>query len=345
MRIFVSEYLTCGAMSDEPDVPVSLLNEGRAMHAAIVTDFASLDGVEVVTTWDDRLPPPSFPRNVSVRLANSVRTEREYFLAESRTACYTFVIAPEFENLLAERWEWVASVGGRWLGSDADAIAICSDKLATSRRLRSDLLPMVETSLIEDQSLPPWDWPVVVKPRDGAGSLNVRRIDSHFQWSEMLLSRSKADMHRPELVQPFVAGQAISVGVIVDPDDTLHVLPTAVQHLSDDGCFAYTGGEISAEHFAHLSAEITRLVERIDQAIPGLGGYFGIDLIAQDDSLTIIEINPRLTTSYLGYRKLTIENLAERLVYAGVKDPVRWQTGPVRFTPDQTANANQSQRR
>ena len=34
--------------------------------------------------------------------------------------------------------------------------------------------------------------------------------------------------------------------------------------------------------------------------VPGLKGYVGIDMVLSDDECYVIEINPRLTTSYLG---------------------------------------------
>jgi len=52
-----------------------------------------------------------------------------------------------------------------------------------------------------------------------------------------------------------------------------------------------------------------------------------------------IEINPRLTTSYVGLRALTADNLMAKLwdVCAGAAGVrVRWNDGGVRFTPDGT---------
>ena len=57
MRIFVSEFVTCGAWPDE--LPRgSLLREGRSMLAAILADCARIPHCEAVTTWDRRLGPP-----------------------------------------------------------------------------------------------------------------------------------------------------------------------------------------------------------------------------------------------------------------------------------------------
>ena len=42
------------------------------------------------------------------------------------------------------------------------------------------------------------------------------------------------------------------------------------------------------------------LVEEIKNIFPGLRGFVGIDLLVNDKEIFIIEINPRLTTSFVG---------------------------------------------
>ena len=46
-------------------------------------------------------------------------------------------------------------------------------------------------------------------------------------------------------------------------------------------------------------------------AIPGMKGYVGVDLVLSNDSVWLIEINPRVTTSYIGLRQILSANLAE----------------------------------
>ena len=80
------------------------------------------------------------------------------------------------------------------------------------------------------------------------------------------------------------------------------------------------------------------------EAVPGLAGYVGIDLVlgerADGSNDWVIEINPRLTTSYLGLRALLAEgNLAEmlvRVVGGQMIEPPLWRLGKVRFLNDGT---------
>src|SRR5262249_33907339 len=115
----------------------------------------------------------------------------------------------------------------------------------------------------------------------------------------------------------------------------------AAQSLSADGRFRYEGGELPLP--APLATRAVRLARSAVEAVPGLAGYVGVDLVlggAADGSADwIIEINPRLTTSYLGLRELAEQNLAEmtvRVVLGQVIDPPRWRSGRVRFRSDGT---------
>jgi predicted ATP-grasp superfamily ATP-dependent carboligase len=74
--------------------------------------------------------------------------------------------------------------------------------------------------------------------------------------------------------------------------------------------------------------------------LPPTIGYVGIDLIlgeAEDGSQDyVIEINPRLTTSYVGLRALSNTNLAQAMldVAQGREPQLDWKPGRVRWSAD-----------
>jgi predicted ATP-grasp superfamily ATP-dependent carboligase len=77
------------------------------------------------------------------------------------------------------------------------------------------------------------------------------------------------------------------------------------------------------------------------ESVPGLLGYVGVDLVlgaaADGSDDWAIELNPRLTTSYVGLRALAVDNLAGAMlrVAAGERlEPIRWRSGEVSFTPE-----------
>ena len=164
------------------------------------------------------------------------------------------------------------------------------------------------------------------------------------------------------VVQAFVPGQPASIAFIIAPDRIVPLLPAA-QHLSDDGRFHYLGGHLPLE--PALAERAMALGRRAVACVPGLGGYVGVDLVLGENAEEdwAIEINPRLTTSYLGLRRLAYCNLAQlildgraehrevpdsaqhslqrtmsaahyRAPYGARLAPNHWRPGTVHFTAD-----------
>ena len=128
---------------------------------------------------------------------------------------------------------------------------------------------------------------------------------------------------------------ACSIAALIRPNLSPIVLPIAEQRLSQDGNYQYLGGAIPAKLTPPIESAVRQVFQRTLESINGLNGYVGCDVIVPDrkpDRPLIVEINPRLTTSYIGYRQLCDDNLMERLLFPDrSRDPVRWQNGRVTF--------------
>jgi predicted ATP-grasp superfamily ATP-dependent carboligase len=117
------------------------------------------------------------------------------------------------------------------------------------------------------------------------------------------------------------------------------LLPPARQQLGGESSFEYQGGELPLP--GDLSLRIRRLVEPLVEKLverPGFRGYCGIDVVlgkrADGGADRIIELNCRLTTSYLGLKALSTGNLAALLLAAAQRQaPVvpAWRNGVVYF--------------
>lgn len=335
MRIFVWEYLCSGACLS-PLAP-SLATEGRSMLTALLADLSRLDGLELPSLWDRRLPdPPPLPQLV---LAESPEHERQLFTQLVADCEATLLIAPEFGGLLAERSRMVEERGGRLLSSSSHAVELCGDKLQLALHLQNRGVPTIDTMAADLANL---EWlararfPMVVKPRDGAGSQATRLFQTVAELQAALPELRREPWLHSAIAQPYVPGLPLSVGLIFDQRGACReTLPVCEQILSTDGRFAYLGGRLPA--CCDRQWELQELARRACDGIPGLRGYVGVDLILPADSKlppVVVEINPRLTTSYLGYRARTAENLAARIAGFESVGAIRWHSGRVAFLPE-----------
>lgn len=331
-------------MSESP-LPTSLLREGRAMLAALVADLLAIPGCHVVTTLDERLreslPLLNSPF-LDVEYVNELSPEQAAFDRYCSEAEITFVIAPETGGELRRRVQRVLDLGGRVCNCSSSAIDLCADKLRLATHLEDQHHATIQTRSVRlDED--PWDeftGDCVVKPRDGAGSWLTFRIPHRdaTAWQSARRSLEAAGVFETTIIQPYIAGQALSIGCLCDINGNVEILPLVRQHLEGNN-FQYQGGSLPIQLDCRVAAAIQDLVRSTCCAIEGLQGYVGFDLIlpcADPISPVIVELNPRLTTSYVGYRMLCRDNIAERmLMLASSHEPLSsliWRPGLVNFS-------------
>jgi predicted ATP-grasp superfamily ATP-dependent carboligase len=103
------------------------------------------------------------------------------------------------------------------------------------------------------------------------------------------------------VLQPFISGTALSLCVLCCRGSA-HLLSCNHQRVAvRDGLFHFLGSVVNA--FTDMDGAFTEIANRIAAAIPGLWGYVGIDLVQSDNRPVVMEVNPRLTTSYVGLRQ------------------------------------------
>jgi len=305
--IFVYEFVTSGAWRECSDSTPSgsLLAEGRAMAASLASDLVAL-GHDVTLLHDDRLPFHECAGNVIS--TTSLDDERRQFELACRNSDYVCLIAPEFDDILLNRSKATRSLGATLISPDANFIELTADKLATSNNLLDAGIPTPETSLlpVDFKTLPPPPW--VVKPRNGAGSISVQRCENE---TVLQSSVAKQSPECERIIQPFTAGLPVSVSVLCHPTSAI-TLPPCQQLLGE--CFQYQGSLLPLPD--NLASRATTLAQAAIDVLPPTTGYIGIDIVlgdAEDGSQDfIIEVNPRLTTSYLALRQVV--NVAETML-------------------------------
>lgn len=315
MRILVHEFITGGGLVNAP-LPRSLAAEGLLMHRAAAADFARLRGHRTLVTLDARLPAALFPgcHVVPVRPGAYGRV-----LAETLAAVdAVLIIAPETGGILARLTAAAERRARLILGASSRAIRLAGDKAATGRLLRRAGLPTPPERVLPAEdgaraAIVRWGLPAVIKPLDGVGCTGTFLIQRARDILSTLRRFRRETGRRRLLVQPFLPGIHASVSLLCDG---CRAQPLALggQAIGPGRPFRYRGGMVPLRH--RQTPQALALAARAVEAVPGLRGFVGVDLILAPDGVTLIEVNPRLTTSYVGLRRVTPVNLAGAILAA-----------------------------
>ena len=292
MRIFVYEHITGGGLLDQA-LPATLAQEGDIMLHALLRDLGDIPGVEVVVTRDPRLPALNFP--VSVYTPRSAADTEQILERCIVIADAVWPIAPESGGALESIHRSVLKYGRRLLGSHPDAVHLTASKQATSRHLTQAGIAAVPTYSV-DAALHDTNGGWVVKPDDGAGC-NDTRLFHNLPAARQWLHANRGNY----VLQPFISGSALSLCVLCR-EGTANLLSCNNQRVVvRDGQFHFLGSVVNV--LTDEDGAFAELARRVTAAIPGLWGYVGIDLVQSGSQRVVMEVNPRLTTSYAGLRQ------------------------------------------
>ncbi|MDA1231797.1 MAG: ATP-grasp domain-containing protein [Planctomycetota bacterium] len=360
LRILVAEYLLANAGASSTAAK-SMLDEASVMLAAVVSDIAQLPDVTVtvlLSAGSDASFRKSRTNTHILRAELQPETLTSILCGDSAPSAFDAVllIAPECNGILVSLLKTVQQNHVspiRSFNLDWQLAEVFSDKRATDAWLRQHGIATIPTRTIDDataealhaaasQNLFIQTDPsqthqyAVLKPRDGAGAEDVR-IVPYSQRSLLDLPHQFADNDR-WILQPFMPGVACSIGFIGGGQHgSTTILPPARQTIvATDGSFSYHGGEIPCE--PAIASRIEPVAKQLAAAFGSFDGYVGADLLvdlsAPQDSATsvvVVEINPRLCTSYVGYRVLAVDNLADVLLQRRDNLTIQWKRQVVSF--------------
>ena len=267
------------------------------MALALARDFSELSEYTVsLLRYPHLVLPPSSP--IHILPSTGVLGEWEQALLAHDQV---LIVAPETDSILLNWCARADKIGIKRLGASLAALTIASDKWQTAQHLQHHSIAHVPTYRL-DTSVPWYDhdgaW--VLKPCDGCGCDGVQRFISSEQAQQAITQLPSTHLSH-WIAQPWLAGQAASL-TLLGSSQGAQLLSINEQVLS-----------ISAEGYVYLETVHTgsikqdfslfeNLTQSIHNAIPGLHGVYGIDILIQDHLLTVVEINPRVTSAYPGLR-------------------------------------------
>jgi len=317
MKVFVYEHITSGALINE-SLPEGLAHEGNEMLAAIVHDMTLLTDIELIILRDFRLEPLldiiDSSRHQCLVIDND-NTFKQHYASSMNEADAVLIIAPETDGLLKNLQQSVLNHNKRLLGCHPTATQQATNKVICHQQLISNKILTPHTITANEWSLNPFNSPsgLIVKPRDGAGCVDTLFFANSSAVSTWLAS-SSIDVEQT-IIQPYIEGNTISLSVLCD-DKASRVFAINQQHIKlDNGKLSFHGCCVNGIAETHFSlSQATVIAQKTHLAIPGLWGFIGIDLIVTDNKTYVVDINPRLTTAYVGLHKSLNLNPAHLLL-------------------------------
>ena len=322
-KLFIFEFVAGGGFNKE-DIPLSLFCEGFAMLRAAIEDFKKID-FEVETILDERISKlQEILKADNVLIVSNEDNYIDFFKKVLQENAYIFLIAPEFSDILYDLTRLAEKNKKILLSIDSKFVKFASSKLKTYQFFRNhNLFPpktvdiqsheygLNEVQLTNDFRR--MKKPVVIKPDDGVGSELIYFIndDNDFQhFLKIIKENNEKFQNRNFLMQQYIPGRDASVS-LVGTESTPIPICTNAQFMSLSGITEptqYLGGyspikEIPNSHYKKLVKALEQFKTK---------GYFGVDILLMSANFyACIEINPRLTTSYLGIRNVFEQNLFE----------------------------------
>jgi predicted ATP-grasp superfamily ATP-dependent carboligase len=327
LRIGLYEHISSGGLALET-LPSNLLCEGFAMLRCLASDFKSA-GHDVTVLLDERLAKfdNMLEANPIVKISSKEQIE-EYILNSHGILDAFYLIAPESNRILYSLVEKVESSRFVSLNSYSKAIAEVTDKVKLYRHLSKLKMNTPKTIVFDIESAPHkvvdvieevMGFPVIFKPNSGAGCSGLSIVRNRNHISDAIFKISKEYSKGIFIVQEFIEGTTASVSLIATEKGVLPISLNMqrVTLENPSGFSSYDGGEVPLDN--PLKEQAFALAKKLVESFVGLRGYIGVDLVLTGTSVYILEINPRLTTSYVGLRKVVNFNIAQAIVDSVLK--------------------------
>ena len=220
-----------------------------------------------------------------------------------------WIIAPETNNELIKAKEILSNK--LWVGCEKIALKLTTNKLVTKKKLLEFNILNPDSNVYK--TLFPCEY--VIKPVDGAGCENTSKYTTYNNAKKTLMSRIAQGEN--VLLERFIPGQAMSFSMLCSPKN-FEVISINHQliNIKKNGELSYDGiSRVNYEIDQQLKIKIDDFANKIRRAIPGLKGFVGVDFILdQNSNICVIEINPRITCSYIGLSDHLNRSLAQEIL-------------------------------
>ena len=338
--ILVFEYFTASGEKDR-----CIISEAEALLFALIDDLADYNlDVVVNESYKDMV---SGYDNVNPIL---IDTDIISWL-EDNAAGFTkaIFIAAENDNNLYNITRILEENGVYIYTSSSEACLNCSDKSLTYEAL-SNVVTQPRTFRMKIDSKGYWKraitnlhekWQaedpltplkIIIKPLIGVDCENIVVIENIDD-----LSYDLEEIFPPEsriIIQEFIEGEDVSVSLICHDGKAVPIsLNKQFVELKDDKG-TYIGGKLPFD--SPYKKEAFEIAAKACEAIEGLNGFVGVDLLISSDEADIypiylLEVNSRFTTPYVGLKKIANFNIAKTIIEGNITETDISLDGEVEF--------------
>jgi len=311
IKILIFEYITSGGLNNS-ELPESLAKEGLLMLQSLVNDLTKLSHIELHIMLDVRMLGKLTHSTINIHTIRPDQNCHQEFTRITKTCDAVWPIAPENAGILHSLCQTVEHSDKYLLNSNAGAVAITGNKWLTYQHLLNHSINTVETAKCADFAWTSGRW--VLKPVDGVGceeSYCVANQEEYMTITSILYRDNY-------IVQPHIQGNKISLSCLFKQGRGWLISANRQHFELKDKQYRLTGITVN---FTVSTSKYLSLVDAIATAMPDLWGYVGIDLIETDQQIYVLEINPRLTTSYAGISKALGINCASAVLELLKGDP------------------------
>ena len=323
MRILVYEYFSGGGFTSD-SCSLSILCEGLGMLNTLISDFKTA-GHHTSTIIDSniiKLNLSSIKADHIIPISSFTNLQ-DAIIELSEVIDAAYIIAPETNGILQSILQIIEYAGIISLNCSISGIEKVSDKKYFNKSLKkinvnipksigfslSENLSNVKTKISKNLC-----FPIVIKPSQGTSCEGISIVRNEKKLRNAITKIKEKTISTNFLAQEYIKGNSVSISLLSTGNKVIFISLNKQKIIlaEPDSNSMYKGGFVPYE--THLKKQCFEIAKRIITAFPGLKGYVGIDLILTDNNVVVIEINPRLTTSYVGIRNVIKTNLAQELI-------------------------------
>lgn len=320
MKLLLYETVTAGDLPGSGRCSSSILCEGYAMAGSFAEDLRSAGHqITMVAGKKDALPSTWFGDS-TVEFVRTDGQPRDALRRALRHCDAAYVIAPESGGMLAELTGIVEELRGSQSSLNVPSATIrrVSHKPVVYASLAAAGVNVPRTLVLKDMTVQEalhacstLGLPLVLKPADGTGSEGLSVAFSEDDLHETLGGSLRSRLGGRLIAQDYVAGVPASVSMLCSHDSRIALsLNRQIVHLTRrPDRSLYVGGVVPLDHPAREDA--LTMACRAAQSLDLARGYVGIDLVLSPKGPVVVDVNPRLTTSYVGLRRVSQINVAD----------------------------------